>query len=366
MSLTMEKALLVACARARLEPDDAAQVRRLAADVRDWPAVLDLARRHRMLPMLHTHVSAVADDLVPAQTLAELRQQFAANAAKSLTLAMEVLAITELFDRESVRAIPYKGPTLAQCVYGSLAARQMKDLDVLIRRDDFDRAVSLLADRGFQLVARPWSALRRLGLEYQAVLTRASDSMVIELHWTIVPRAIAPPIGVDDLWPNLLRTSMLGRSIPSPSHEDTLVILCVHGAKHQWARLEWITGVAELVRSKPVDWLAVLARAERWHATRMLGTGLILAADLLGAPVPDAVLADARVDAEVVALASIAAGCLFADGERLVARRAVRAFQLRVQEGVRDKARYLWFRPLIDGARKGARAARMLEAWVAR
>ena len=366
MSLTTEKALLIACARARLTPRDAARVRRLTAAVRDWPAVLDLARRHRMLPLLHTHISGVADDLVPAQTLAELRQEFAANAARSLGLAMELLAISDLFDAEGVRAVPYKGPTLAQCVYGSLAARQMKDLDILVSRDDFKRAISLLAARGYRLVARPWSLLRRLGLEYQAVLMRASDSMVIELHWTIVPRAIAPPIGVDDLWPNLLRTGMLGRSIPSPSHEDTLVILCVHGAKHQWARLEWITGVAELVRSKPVDWLTVLARADRWHATRMLGTGLILASEMLDAPVPEAVLAGAREDPEVVALASTAADCLFADGERAVPRREVHAFQLRVQEGMRDKARYLWFRPLIDGARKGARAASMLEAWVAR
>ncbi len=360
-ALGTEIELLVACTRTRLDPLGSARVRELAATLRDWPALLELARRHRLVPLLYTHVKSVAEDLVPHAALAGLREEFTANAARNLALAAELLAVTELLDSHGIRALSYKGPTLAQCVYGSLAARQMKDVDILVRPADINRAVSLLASREYRPITRPLPGARRLGLEYQCVLTRPHDDTIIELHWSIVPRTMAPPVALDDLWPNRLYTGVLGRTLPSPSHEDTVVILCIHGSKHQWARLEWICGVAEMLRSKPVDWLKVSAGAERWHATRMLSTGLLLAADLLDAPVPEGLLMAARRDARVVSLAASVLERLFADEEPRLDRRLLRAFQLGAQERVRDKARYVWFRPLIGGARQGARLAHWLQ-----
>jgi hypothetical protein len=342
-----------------MDPLTAARVRELAGAVRDWPAVLDMGRRHRLVPLLYTHLKAVAEDILPRAACAALREEFTANAARNLALAVELLAVTELLASHGIRALPYKGPTLAQCIYGSLATRQMKDVDILVRPADIDPALSLLATRGYSPVTRPLPGARQMGLEYQCVLTRPTDETIIELHWSVVPRAMAPPVTLDQLWPNRLHTAMLGRALPSPSHEDTLVILCIHGAKHQWARLEWICGVAELLRSKPLDWVKVQARAERWRATRMLSTGLLLAADILDAPVPEAAVGVARRDPRVVALAASVLERLFEDEEPIV-ERPLRAFQLGTQQGVRDRARYLWFRPLIDGARRGARIAHWL------
>jgi len=363
--LDAEAELLLACARVRMEPVAGARVREMAGAVSDWSAVLDLARRHRLVPLLYTHLKAVAEDLVPASARAALREEFTANAARNLALATELLAVTELLASHGVRALPYKGPALAQCVYGSLASRQMKDVDVLIAPEDVERALSLLATRGYAPVTRLLPGARRLGLEYQCVLTRPSDDTVIELHWSVVPRAMAPPVTLDQLWPSRLHTAMLGRTLPGPSHEDTLVILGIHGSKHQWARLEWICGVAELVRTKPIDWVKVHGRAEQWRATRMLDTGLLLATDLLDAPVPDAMLDSARRDARVVSLAASVIERLFID-EDGSGDRVLRAFQLGTQQSARDRARYIWFRPLIDGARKGARVAHWLQDLSAR
>jgi putative nucleotidyltransferase-like protein len=364
--LGVEVRLLLACTRARLDPVAAVRVRDLAADVRDWPTVLELGRKHRLVPLLHTHLNSVAEDLVPDATRATLRAEFTENAAKNLALGLELLAVNDLFASQGLRALPYKGPTLAQCIYGSLAARQMKDADILLGSADVDRAVSLLAARDYSPVLRVSPAARRLGLEYQVVLARPSDATILELHWSIVPRAMAPAVTLEDLWPHRLDTAILGRTLPSPSHEDMLVILCIHGAKHRWARLEWICGVAELLRSKPLDWIRVKTRAERWHASRMLNAGLLVAADLLDAPVPEPVIAAARRDARVAVLAAAVLEKLFADDDSTAEQNALWAFQLRAQERIRDKARYIWFRPLINGARKGARFAHWMHEMAVR
>ena len=360
-ALSTEAALLVACARARLDPGTAARVRELAAQVRDWDTVLELARRHRLVPLVHTHLNGLADVSLPEAVRAALREEFSANAAKNLALSVELLAVIDLLTSKGIQALPYKGPTLAQCIYGSLAARQMKDLDILVRASDVNRVVSLLERREYDAITRVLPGARTLGLEYQSVLVRPSDETIIELHWSVVPRAMAPAVRVQDLWPHRLHTTLLGRPVATPAHEDMLVVLCIHGSKHRWARLEWISGVAELLRSKPLDWVRILQRAHEWHASRMLGAGLRLATELLGAPVADEVSSALRRDASVQTLAAMALERLFTDDDPAGERRALRAYQLRAQDRAGDRARYRWFRPLIDGARAGGRIADWLQ-----
>jgi hypothetical protein len=355
--VSTEIALLIACTRSQLDARAVERVRTLAARVRDWASLVELGQRHRLVPLLYTHLTAAAGDLVPDETRRALRDEFAANAATNLALGAELLAIVQLLASRGIDALPYKGPILAQCIYGSLASRQMKDVDILVRPRDVKAVVASLATRGYERVTSALPGARHLGLEHQCVLTRFEDDVIIELHWSVVPRALAPAVTLEDLWPNRLHTSILGRALPSPSHEDTLVVLCIHGAKHQWARLEWVCGVAELIRSKPVDWHKVQDRAKHWHARRMLSTGLLLAAELLEAPVPDAILERVRRDAQAVSLASSVRDRMFADEEAMSDRRVVRSFQLGAQEGLWDRARYRWLRPLIDSARKSARLA---------
>ena len=91
----------------------------------------------------------------------------------------------------------------------------------------------------------------------------------------------------------------MGASIVAMSPEDLLVYLCEHGSNHVWWRIEWICGVAELLRSGRVrSWDRVFAFADEFKGARRLRTSLCIARDLLGASVPDAILGqDAGSDA---------------------------------------------------------------------
>jgi hypothetical protein len=197
-----------------------------------------------------------------------------------------------------------------------------------------------------------------LGLEYQAALVRDADGVMIELHWTVVPRNVSAPFGLAELWPDRLETTLAGRRIHTPSHEDLLTVLCVHGCKHRWMRLEWVCGTAELLRTKPLDWERIFDRAEEWHAGRMLRTGILLAHHLLDAPLPHAVLRLASADETAVELVGTALAVLFSPTEGASDDGEVQRFQLRLQERTTDKLRFLWYRRAIAGARLARRIAR--------
>ena len=120
--------------------------------------------------------------------------------------------------------------------------------------------------------------------------------------------------------------------------EDLLLILCMHGAKHMWSRLEWVCDVAELIRSEPgLDWDQVMDRAARLGSRRMLFLGINLAVDLLDAPVPGEVLRQARRDTVARSLSGEGLQRMFPSGEYQVGTLRESAFHFRVRERLQDR-----------------------------
>ena len=69
---------------------------------------------------------------------------------------------------------------------------------------------------------------------------------------------------------------------------DLLLLLCAHGAKHQWLEMKWICDIAELVRTEKdtIDWRELHREASRQGVRCVLSLGLFLARDLLDAELP--------------------------------------------------------------------------------
>jgi hypothetical protein len=87
------------------------------------------------------------------------------------------------------------------------------------------------------------------------------------------------------------------------SVEDTLVMLCVHGAKHFWENLGWVLDIAKLATAQEVDWVLVTRIAAKLESTRVLLLGLYLAHDVFAAPLPPELLKEIGRDKMVQELA---------------------------------------------------------------
>ena len=121
----------------------------------------------------------------------------------------------------------------------------------------------------------------------------------------------------------------------SLSPEDLLPVLCMHGAKHLWRRLEWICGVAELVRTRSgMNWERVMEQAHNLGNKRRLFIGLLLASALLGIALPEEVWEGARADPLAKSLVREVRDRLFSEAEPQLFERW---FRYRVRERWRDR-----------------------------
>jgi hypothetical protein len=335
--------LLLCLARANLGADDEARVERLLSGPMDWDEFLRLAERHRLLPLCARHLNRLAANRVPPEALLVMRSYAEQNVERSLRLTGELRTILRRFEEAGIPAVAYKGPVLAQDLYGSVALRDMLDLDVLVAKQDALRARDLLLERGYRSsvpTGERWDTyLLWSGCNFP--LVHDATGFVVELHWT--PEECLPAREVAELWRRLESVSLAGMQVPTFARQDLLLLLCLHGCRHMWERLEWLAGVAELLRQIDVAWEEVLRLASALGARRALLLGVTLAHHFLEAPVPDEILRQARADRRTGRLVDAVCGQLFSEAPVLAHQLGFpfHDFQLCSKERLRDRVIYV-------------------------
>jgi hypothetical protein len=348
-SLQMENEFEFLCALAGVDlaPERIERVANWDLSKLDWSEVLRLAEQQGVLPLAarnlieHTHG-------VPPEVERSLRSAYEANLRGSLWFSAELTRILQQFERMQLRVLPYKGPVLAQSAYGDPGLRSFSDLDFLIAPADFERAKQALAEIGYRPSADLTAPVERFFLRtgYERSFDSAAGKYLVELQWALLPHFYGVDVHVEDLLVRAGKAVVGGREVPCLSPEDSVLALCLHAAKHLWARLIWLADIAETMRSQSraqaIDYPLVFARARGLGIARILGVSFWLVKNVLHADLPAPVEEMIEADSRVPAL-----GSMFA--ERL-ARGATYGFEateyfrliLKLRERRGDRWRYLW------------------------
>ena len=227
--------------------DSSAQerIRQLLDGSIDWDFLLESAQRHRIVPLLNRALRAAGENRIPAPVQAKLHAASFENVWRSLMLISETAESLELFMSNGIQGLPYKGPALSILLYGDTALRQCGDLDILVPEKDVPKAMHLLTARNYVCVTTHASA------DKDRRFVRGDGRVVVELHWAVTSQNFACRFEVERLWHDLSPVKLAGRSVAHVSPENLLLILTVHGTKHNWERLLWILDIAQFVRVYP-------------------------------------------------------------------------------------------------------------------
>ena len=253
----------------------------------DWDYVVTTARAHGLLPLLQKDIAPF--DVVPGHVRSRLKQETVANTQSMLHLVGKQLRIHKLFREQGVPVAIFKGALLAQMAYGETSLRQAGDIDMLIHRRDFAQVRLLLESLGYEMTPRLTTAQMTSHLSNHCEIQFMRDEWftVVDLHWDLAPRSFVFGLKADEVMSRLQSVSLAGTVVQTFSAEDLLLYQAMHGAKHLWRRLEWISSLAESVRAMPdVDWDTLANRAANARATRMLALGLRLVEQFSDVPVP--------------------------------------------------------------------------------
>lgn len=283
--------LLAACCR---WPTDAAAIRAAGQTAIDWRRFAALAQRHRVPGFARIGLEAAAIAVPPGLIAAHRR-----HIARNLLLLDEAARIATMLADANIPALFLKGATLAELAYGDQAVKQTLDNDLLVDPRHVAATIKLLESIGYRVTdpAVPLDGKRLsvlIDMVKECTLVRPGNKAMLDLHWrmTSVKGLLAEP----DLTRDLRIVTVGNHRLPTLGDDALMVYLAVHGARHGWSRLKWLTDFNALLTARDEAAVAALrARAKRDGVTRAMELALLQTNRVFGTTVPDDVGRSRRV-----------------------------------------------------------------------
>lgn len=285
---------------ARPHPDAERLAERLRAPL-DWSSLIAFAEDHCVLGLTAARLMNYSENAIPAENLVSLQVWRRRHALFTLNLTAEMFRLFDSFAAAGIEALVIKGPVLSARCYGDPGLRQYGDLDLIVRDKDILRSTELMINLGYE-PSVPLAAIQAKKIPGEYNFRQSRTKLLVEFHTELTFRYHPRPLPLEKLFNRHVLFKIDAHEIPALSAEDELILICIHGAKHFWEQLSYIADVAAYVSKQDLDWGRVKSAAEEVDGERMLYVGLLLAADILGAPLPKSVVAPARSDPSVARL----------------------------------------------------------------
>lgn len=220
--MTPESTYLIALIKAMLQK----------TDVPEKPADVDFDKLYR-LAKLHCveSIAFYAIETLDQQPDPELRkiwlQNRDGNLVKSMNQMAELEALSQAFSSQGIDHLPLKGSILLD-LYPQFDYRYLGDLDILVRKSDWDKASKLPINLGYQLDGG------FNGYHQEYVKNLGDFNIHVELHDDLLAEDSSHRSAFDNIWEKLTPMAEAGHRYQM-NLELFYCHLIVHLAKHYFA-----------------------------------------------------------------------------------------------------------------------------------
>jgi hypothetical protein len=288
----------------RILSDRAKEIDWAAYDAAKWNRLAEAAEEEGVAPlvgwkMTHDGQGWPAD--IPVDVRRSLNRSYYNTAAHNAMLYQELVRILNSLAEDEISTVVLKGAAFAATLYPDPALRPMRDLDLLVPREDLPTALERMESLGFvgtqELAPRHNHSLRHHASFYK----NENRQIAVEIHWTLVTSLLdGRSPSTDWIWEQVrpkqeVNVVLFAEEEPLEiqvlSPESTLLYLASHALiQHNIASspLIWFYDVDQLIRhhGSDLDWEALLAQAEEIGWLEALLAALLVAEELFGTEVP--------------------------------------------------------------------------------
>ena len=190
LRMTPDIQLLINCCKVKPTASDIEHIRsRLTQlETQQLLKIVTLAHNHGVFPLFYQALQTHASDLLSSENLTELKQQNMTIVMNNMQMTAELNRIMRLLENNGIEALAFKGPTLAQLVYGDITLRQYGDLDILVRKEDIYKIDTMLENKGYVRVYKLTSSQEKAWFKcaHDISLFNPNNKINLEIHWSLL------------------------------------------------------------------------------------------------------------------------------------------------------------------------------------
>jgi hypothetical protein len=251
---------------------------------------LDFAARHGVLG-LSLAVLARHPTVQGFDHRHDLARMLACQRRRAAILDLKRDAVVEVLQEVGLDPVVLKGAALVGCEYADSVERDLSDLDLLLTREDVEKAVPLLRRTGYR-PPEPRSRLDAYRRRHFHIQMHHEDSHCVELHWDLSmpdsPFRLSPETVLEEA----RRLELDGRpAILIPRAEHLILHVVLQNLQEGFSRMARTVDVDRILTVEPsLDWDDLVSEARRGRLGHATALTLKLAKRLLDSAVPEGVV----------------------------------------------------------------------------
>lgn len=244
----------------------------------DWSTLIELIRSQRLGALTHWQLQHNHKHLhLPVSVKTQLAQLFKRASMRNLKLQRELLLVHQLLDLADIPNVPLKGACLAFHVYPHVGLRSMRDLDILVPKDQALRAYQVLLAAGLSRIdgegGVPAAAMQIY--HHMPPIKSPTGDVIVELHQRLFHPSKLEQQNYDlsesaDFWERLVPTALAGKVLMMESPTDLLFHLIVHAVyDHELSNGPLLLpDIAYLLEHRVIEWSLFWQLAHERQMTR--------------------------------------------------------------------------------------------------
>jgi hypothetical protein len=283
--ICVELTLAALLSRPTLTLDQIEQVSGLIqrADMALFRILID---QHRIWPCVYGNIKEHFTTAFPKELVEYLNKKHQQNIRRSHQQFKAYAELLHLFKSTEIPVQLIKGLPLAQKLYGDMAKRHSKDIDLVIPTDYISQAHEQLTCLGYH--CHDLDALserqRALYLGYHKDFQyRNKNGIALELHVRLADHS--------SRLSTYCTQQLFRETSPEKKQANEFVYLCWHGTQSLYHRLKWLLDIALYIENNPANDRQFIEKvtslATQVDATRALTISWVLAHTLYGINLPD-------------------------------------------------------------------------------
>ncbi len=210
-------------------------------------------KRHRV--ELFFYKNKIVDIILP-DIQKKLEPLVLYETKKALDLSNLTIKIAQLFDKNKINYLVFKGIPLAYKTLNKLSSRGNGDLDIIVRQNQLETSIKLLELNGFYFYkpSIPKSMNSFFGryckwINYEARFDRKSSTgyQYVDLHWRFTGFGDSLP-SFNECYQDRRILSFGKNKLSSLSYKHEFLFACSHSAKDKWMSVRNILDIDRLAR----------------------------------------------------------------------------------------------------------------------
>ncbi|WP_421535641.1 nucleotidyltransferase family protein [Priestia sp. D3YE.R1] len=202
----------------------------------------------------------------------QLKAEYQAVLYNNLYIKNQLKLILDTFEANDICAIPLKGILFNETYFGHFSARRTTDIDILIRKEDMEKAIRCIEELEYDTEGEYSS--HHFHRSFGKVIPHSPVPLAIELHWDLLKEE-SSSLEIEQFWQHSAPLEGY-KHIKQLSEVHTFYMICLHGWKHGMDSLKYFIDIIQTIHvlNHKIDYNALFKIAKNDQTLKRLTSTL--------------------------------------------------------------------------------------------